>query len=60
MAACADAAALEAVHADAAALEAVHADAAALEAGPVRKAPSNVFTIWMPRSTAIYFFCSYF
>ena len=27
---------------------------------PARKAPSNLFTIWVSHSTAIYFFCNYF
>ena len=28
--------------------------------GPVRKAPSRLFTIWVSHSTAIYFFSNYF
>ena len=31
-----------------------------LRIGPVRKAPSNLFTIWVPHSTAIYFLCNCF
>ena len=28
--------------------------------GPVRKAPSNLFTIWVCHNTPIYFLCNYF
>jgi hypothetical protein len=35
-------------------------DAVSCGYGPVRKAPSNLFTIWVSHSTAIYFLCNCF
>ena len=32
----------------------------ASQAGPVRKAPSNLFTVWVSHSTPIYFLCNCF
>ena len=31
-----------------------------LPCGPVRKAPSNLFTVWVSHSTTIYFLCNCF
>ena len=36
-----------------------HQQQPTVAAGPVRKAPSNLCSIWVSHSTAIYFFCNY-